>query len=115
MEMEHLQNTKPYKKIQFEMKYSTFEVYIIHCLITYATYSGSPSLLPPVSFEYLRIALGSIRPSVILVKYSLTRQLGRQTAAGLTLPSELRTVSLKYGVVFIKSLGLQGGASIAKK
>ena len=52
---------------------------------------------------------------MILVKYSLTRQFGRQTAAGLALPSELRTVSLKYGVMFIKSLGLQGGALFAEK
>ncbi len=78
------------------------------------TYSGSPSLFPLVKLLNRLMALGSMTPSVIFVKCSFRRQVGRQMELGPPNP-ELKMLSLKYGVEFKKSFGLQGGSSFSVK
>ena len=58
------------------------------------------------------MALGSMTPSVIFVKCSFLRQVGRQMEFG---PPNPELKSLKYGVEFKKSFGLQGGSSFSVK
>ncbi len=58
--------------------------------------------------------LMKLTPSVIFVKCSFLRQVGKQMEFGPPNP-ELKPPSLKYGVEFKKSFGLQGGSSFSVK
>ena len=75
-------------------------------------YSGLPNLFPRVKFANLSIAPGSMAAMVILVKYSLLKQVGRQTEL-VSSSSGGEMSSSKSADTFKKSLGVHRGSSFS--